>query len=86
MVSRKMRQILLRSATLSKSGCAAINALTRQLRPVLASIVAFCLYNGALPNLVFVYWVMFMIAVSGAMLLFRFILLVEQFVAPNEES
>jgi hypothetical protein len=61
----------------------AFTVIGPQFRAVLISILALCLYSRALPSMVFVYWVMFLVAVAGALVLFRFILLIEQVVAPD---
>jgi Mg/Co/Ni transporter MgtE len=54
-----------------------------QLRPILASTVAFCFYQQALPGPIFVYWTMFFITIAGALVLSRFVQFIEHLIGPD---
>jgi hypothetical protein len=46
-------------------------------RPLIAAAIAFTLYSPALPESVFVYWTMALVAVAAAFTLFRLAQLIE---------
>ncbi|MGE0279490.1 MAG: hypothetical protein AB7P20_02590 [Rhizobiaceae bacterium] len=62
---------------------AVARTLAVQLRPVMASALAFCTYHQALPGSVVVYWTMFFVTIAGAFVLSRFAQFVEHLIGPD---